>query len=182
MGAIVDVVVTQLIKSCSCPLSAKFIAEAELMCGDRTTDRVIIQAKLVSLEDTSSEELHTQLQAWVDTEPAVEITGNPLQILSCSTYPGDGVSCEIAAPSSTVSINIVDAKGQDTSSSPIGIPVYGGLIGALIVIIVIIVVVILVVAVARRRMKRRSLNISGLVHSLTKVGGVKDGFHHTIVS
>ncbi len=140
-------------ESCTCPVSIQYIARGELTCGDKTTDRVILQGALVGLEDKNSLELHSQLQKWVDGSPKIEVIGVPLQIFPCSTYPGDEESCyapETPSPPTSFTVGGVD----ELSSGLAGVPLYAGVVGGVaVVVIVLIVIIVTVVGVRRKRYK-----------------------------
>lgn len=128
------------------------------MCGDRTTDRILLQGTLIGALQSSSADLHTQLQSWVDTSPTVEVIGIPLQLVPCSTYPGEEASCEFQGPTASANVTastpgVIDSE-QSSSSGLGGITLYAALGGGMAVLIGIIIVVILLVALRRRGRKQ----------------------------
>ena len=155
LSTVIEIVASQLAQRCSCSFSGKFIANGELTCGDRTTDRVILRGSLVGVDGTSGAQLHTQLQQWVDSSPKIEVTGVSLEILSCSTYPGNEASCLIQEPSGTVS-----AEAHNKAPSG-GLPLYAG-VGAAggVAILVIIVIIIVVALVCRKRMAKKNYQLN----------------------
>jgi len=127
-------------------MSAKYVAGGNLSCGERTTDRVILQGVLVGTPESDSSELHKQLQEWVNDSPALEITGIPLKVVSCSTYIGDGTACGIQLASVTTPTRTVKVADPDENvSTPLsGIPLYAGIAGGVALLMVVVIVVVLV--------------------------------------
>lgn len=160
-NAILQAIVSQLITSCSCRVSVKYIAQGNLSCGDGTTDRVLLHGALISAQESASAELHTQLQDWVNQAPTVEVIGIPLQVIPCSTYLGDEISCAIHAPMGTTSISVVNPEENKSGFDLGGVPVYASVLGGLVALVIVIVfVVVVVVAVKRkRRTKRYEINV-----------------------
>lgn len=158
LNSILKILVTQLTQTCSCQLSVKYVGRGNLTCGDRTTDRVILQGQLIGTQGSNSTNLHAQLQNWVDNGPTVEVNGIQLQIVPCSTYPGGKVTCVLEVPSSTPSISVVsvvDSVGQ-SSSKPGGILLYVAVAGgvALLLIIAVVIIVLVIVVRKKNRIKR----------------------------
>jgi hypothetical protein len=156
LGVILNTLVSQLTTTCSCQLSAKYISSGSLTCGDSTTDRVILQGIMVGALQSSSADLHTQLQSWVDTSPTVQVIGIPLQVVPCSTYPGGEASCELREPTGATPITIPRVDSEESSSSGLGgVTLYAAVGGGVAVLLVIaIVVILLILAVRRRRSKQ----------------------------
>lgn len=134
------------------------------MCGDGTTDRVILQGTLIGALQSSSADLHTQLQSWVDKRKPVEVIGIPLQVVPCSTYPGGEASCEFQDPTSPEIDTTTDAATPTTiprvvnseeSSAFGGVTLYGAVGGGVALLMVIaIVIILLALAIKRRRSKQ----------------------------
>lgn len=173
LGAILNIIISQLRSTCSCQLSAKYIASSDLVCGDRTTDRVILQGSLIGAQESNSTDLHTQLQSWVDGAPSVEVIGSQLQVVPCSTYPGDEGSCVLAPATPTTPTTIPRvANAEESSSSGLGgVTLYAAVGGGVaVLLIVVLVIVLLVLAIKKRRNgKFTPTRYSG---RSTRVGGV----------
>lgn len=138
------------------------------MCGDRTTDRVILRGTLIGTRESDSGDLHTQLQAWVDESPTVEVNGIPLQIVPCSTYLGGEASCDIQEPNSTATtfVRVVD-QTEASSAALGGVTLYAAVGGgvALVLIVVLVIGVLVVVIRKRRRSKKYETNRLGSIHT-----------------
>ena len=132
---LLNTLVTRLTDSCSCRLSVKYVAESNLSCGDRTTDRVILRGSLIGTEGSDSSDLHALLQSWVAAGPSVEVRGIRLTVLPCSTYPGDESNCG--------------------SLSFERLPVYSSVAGVVVLSLVAIVVTVVVLVCVRRRKKQK---------------------------
>lgn len=128
----------------------KYVAEGNLSCGDRTTDRVLLRGALIGTEGSDSSDLHAQLQSWVDAGPTVEVRGIPLTVIACSTYPGGEASCQIQSPTNPV----VETEGQASSTFG-GIPLYAAVAGGVALLLGVIVVIIVLVGVRRRQRRRK---------------------------
>ena len=160
LRTVLEIVASQLAQRCSC----SFIANGELTC-DRRTDRVILRGSLIGLDDnTSAALLHFHLQRWVDGSPSIEVTGIPLDILPCSTYPINQTICEPSSSTgevtepqtSTVSVGEMSEpqnlanRGRVSSSYEAGL----GVVGVLILIAIVIVIIVLAI-VCRKRVKSK---------------------------
>ena len=165
LSTFIEIVASQLAQKCSCSFLSNFIANGELTCEDRRTDRVILRGSLIGLDDnTSAALLHFHLQRWVDGSPSIEVTGVPLDILPCSTYPINQTICEPSSSTgevtepqtSTVSVGEVSEpqnlanRGRVSSSYEAGL----GVVGVLILIAIVIVIIVLAV-VCRKRVKSK---------------------------
>ena len=159
LSTILEIIASQLAQRCSCSFLSNFIANGELICEDRRTDRVILQGSLIGLDDnTSAALLHFHLQRWVDGSPSIEVTGVPLDILPCSTYPINQTICEPSSSTepqtSTVSFGDVSTpqnlanQGRVSLSHEVGL----GVVGFLILIAIIIIIIVLAI-VCRKRVK-----------------------------
>lgn len=154
LGAILNIIISRLRSTCSCRLSAKYIASGNLVCGDRTTDRVILQGTLIGALESGSADLHSQLQSWVDAGPTVEVIGSQLQIVPCSTYPGGEASCEptSAAASTATPTTIPRIANAEESSALGGVTLYAAVGGCVaLLMIVVLVIVVLVLAIKKRK-------------------------------
>lgn len=157
LGAVLNIIISQLRSTCSCRLSAKYVASSNLVCGDRTTDRVILEGTLIGALESSSADLHTQLQNWVDTGPTTEVIGSQLQVVPCSTYPGHEASCESTPATSTATTatpatipRVADA--EESSSGLGGVTLYAAVGGGVaLLLIVVLVIVVLTLAIRKRR-------------------------------
>lgn len=178
-----DTIIAKLMDTCSCELSTKFIAGGNLSCGDKTTDRVILQGALIGTLERSSAELHAHLQTWVDAAHTIEVTGIPLEVVPCSTYVGSGgVSCELTTPSpaptmltSTVLMStMLTSTGREAdpeeSSSFGGIALYSAAAGGVAVVLFVILVIVLIVLGVRKKRKTRKYRTD--VNRLVDNGGV----------
>ena len=160
LAAVLRTLIAQLESTCSCRLSLKYIASGALMCGDSTTDRVILQGTLIGALQSSSADLHMQLQSWVDTSSTVEVIGVPLQVVPCSTYPGEEATCEFQEPTSTgtnstaTTPRVIDSEEQSATGLG-GVTIYAAIGGGVAVLMVIVIVVILVVLALRRRRRKQ---------------------------
>lgn len=128
----------------------KYVAEGNLSCGDRTTDRVILHGALIGTESSGSSDLHAQLQSWVDASPTVEVRGIPLTVIACSTYPGGEASCGIESPT----VPVVGTEGRSSSTFG-GIPLYSAVAGGVALMLMVIIVIIVLVGCVRKRRRRK---------------------------
>ena len=132
------------------------------MCGDSTTDRVILQGTLIGTEGGGSTDLHTQLQSWVDGSPIVHVIGIPLQVIPCSTYPGGEASCEIQEPpNSTSSTTTKVVDGPQASAGLSGVTLYAAIGGGVAVVLIIALVIGGLVVAVRRRCRRKKYKTNG---------------------
>ena len=144
--------------ACSCELSTKFIAGGNLSCGDKTTDRVILQGTLIGTLERSSAELHAHLQTWVDAAHTIEVAGIPLEVVPCSTYTGSGgVKCELTTPSSTPTVLTSTGREVDTGESSAfgGITLYAAVAGGVAVLLFVVLVIVVIVLCVRKRRKTK---------------------------
>lgn len=157
-----NTIITQLKRTCSCQLSAKYVTSTGLMCGDATTDRVILQGTLIGALESNSTDLHTQLQNWVDGSPTIEVIGIRLQVVPCSTYPGGEASCEFQEPGSATTAaptTIPRVAKPEESSGLGGVTLYAAVGGGVaMLMIVAIVIILLALAIKKRRNKTYTTN------------------------
>ena len=129
-----------------------YIANSKLICGDSTTDRLILEGALVALPEATEIKLHKHLQDWVDTSPTMEVTGVLLKVVNCSTYPSEEDSCafkEAATPNvNLITQNVVNNE----SESPLIL--YGGVGGAVLVVLLFPWITVAIVWGIRRRKRQ----------------------------
>ncbi len=157
---------SELMQKCSCSLSVKYIAQADLSCDEGTTDRVVLRGALVGTRERSGAELHQQLQEWVDAGQMIQIIGIPLQVIPCSTFSGFEATCSKSSspipptttspPSTSTSTTpVIKANDEKSQSSALGgVPFYAAVVGG-VAFLVILTVVIVVLVVACKRCRAR---------------------------
>ena len=129
-----------------------YIANSKLTCGDSTTDRLILEGALVALPEATEIKLHQHLQDWVDTSPTIEVTGVPLRVVKCSTYPSEEDSCDFKA-AATPNVNLITQNVvNNESESPLTL--YGGVGGAVLVVLLLPCIAVAIVWGIRRKKKQ----------------------------
>ncbi len=159
--SILTTVAAQLATVCSCSISTRYMADTRMTCGEGTTDRVSIEGALVAVNNTDEQKLHQFLQDWVDTSPAMEVTGVSLQIIKCSTYSWGKDSCtfreDTSAPTTSQTpaqpkIEVATLKSSNGGS--LSVIIYAGIgVG---VVVVFGIACILAIAIWRRKNKNRT--------------------------
>ena len=124
-----------------------YIANSKLTCGDSTTDRVILEGALVALPEATEIKLHKHLQDWVDTSPTIEVTGVPLRVVKCSTYPSEEDSCMFKEAATQKVVN-------NESRSPVVL--YGGVGGGIVVVLLLLTCIVVALIWGMRRKKRNT--------------------------
>lgn len=148
LNAILDHLVSQLALNCSCSISKKYIAQPELTCDGSSTDRVVLQGAFVGTPERGGDELHAQLQQWVDEGQMIQVIGIPLEVVACSTYPGSEETCT-ASSATTPIIKVADETAQ--SSGLGGVPLYAAVVGGVALLVIVAIVIAVVIGVCRRR-------------------------------
>ena len=119
----------------------------------------IIRVFAFSLSGTqggSSEDLHTQLQDWVDQSPIIEVTGIQLQVVPCSTYIGGEASCEIQEPSDSTPTEIqVVGPGEASSTALGGVTLYAVIGGGVAVLLIVAIVIGALVLAVRKKCRSK---------------------------
>ena len=152
MSTVLNHLASELMKTCSCPLSAKYLANADLSCSASSTDRVILTASLVGTQERHGAELHSLLQQWVNDRQMIQVQGVPLEVIVCSTYPGFAATCSntptttLNSPTPNTSIIKISDK---TSSQYIG-----GTFGAVAFLCIVIIIVVVMVVLYKRHSMR----------------------------
>ena len=154
---------------CNCALSAKYIADPDLICMENSTSGVIFRGRLISTEDMNSTEMVSRLERWARTRPIIVAKGVKLTVAGICSEHLRGFDCimDNTRPTVPPTVNTTTTLMTPTqNSNPTGIRVTdshpivsvigagaGGGVFLLIVGVVILIVVVLVLR--RRRYKRR---------------------------
>ena len=141
---------SQLMINCSCPVPSKYIAQTSMTCDDGATDRVVVQGDLIGTDDSSGAELHSQLESWLNTTQEFLILGVPLEVVSCSTYPGFELTCRETSSTTPVTM---EAEDLFLSGTTLYAVIAAGVVAIFIVIAAIVVVVIVVLKKRRHGSK-----------------------------
>jgi len=152
---------------CACTLSAKYIADTDLICVENSMDQVVFQGRLISTNDMNSTNIILHLEHWAQTEPTVVAKGVQLAVSNlCSVYLeelGQSGCITVNTPSSTTPTE----ESQSTETPTIEVitpmkessvvPISAGVIGGVLFLIVVVVALIVVVVVLRRRQSKMEM-------------------------
>jgi len=165
----------ELMAICNCALSAKYIANPDLICMENSTGGVIFQGRLISTEDMNSTEMVSRLERWAQTKPIIVAKGVKLTIAGICSEHLRGLDCIMdntppttapTIPPTDNTTKILMTPTQDSNPTGIGaadsqlnVPVIGASAGGgVLLLIVAVVILIVVVLVLRRRWYKKSMH------------------------
>ena len=162
LSGILELMASQLMMNCSCYLTAKYIAQANLTCDGGIA---VLQGALIGTQEKSSAELHRQLQNWVDAGQRIQIMRVTLEVVSCSTYPGFEETCKrVTFLPTSPSTPIIDTADVTTPASALGgVSLYVVLAGSMALAIAAATIVVIVACRRRCRNQKYETNRLGLV-------------------
>lgn len=147
-------VTDELEDRCNCDLSAKHVAKDRLMCGDRSTDRVIFIGALIGTESTQSNKVLDHLQNWVALEPTILVQGVHLKITACLVRIEESAKpqCVPLRTPTTVGVSVGESQSNST-----GFAIYIGVaVGVFLLLTCTVVIIIAAVAVKRKKQEQRN--------------------------
>jgi len=167
VNVISEIVARELMGICTCTLSAKYIADTDLICVENSMDQVVFQGRLISTDDMNSTDTILHLEHWAQTEPTVTAKGVQLTVSNlCSVHLeqlGQSGCTTVNTPSSTTPTEESQSTATPTieiftpQEQSLVIPISAGAIGGVLFLIIIVVVLIVVVVVLRRRRSKMEL-------------------------
>ena len=80
VNVISEIIARELMGICTCTLSAKYIADTDLICVENSMDQVVFQGRLISTDDMNSTDIILHLEHWAQTEPTVTAKGVQLTV------------------------------------------------------------------------------------------------------
>lgn len=146
---VAQVISEQIVQICNCEYSEKFVKSGQFFCSN-SRKQIIYQARFLTTDGKTVEEIRNITQKWVLTEPFVMIDSHRHQLDPyCSVVIeriGD-LSCD-----PTVTVLPSGAKSHDTGGSFVGYSV--GIILLLSVVVGVIIVAIIFYKVKKYKSKR----------------------------
>lgn len=158
LAAVSDSILTAVNSGCSsqCSLAANNIRESRLVCCDERKEEIAFQAKIF---DIDSNELKSQIQKWVDSQPRIRGWSTLLNVskswhfgLSDDTFLESEAKCEEVQTSED---DLSSTSNSDSSGISVPTTILSALLGIVLLVLILSAVLFITIRWYKKKYKYR---------------------------